>query len=145
MQLYISGSYQRRFFPIDTENFTPSTPCFLPLSFSSKSLQVTAATSPPATKGAWNSAVFWVHPIGSHHSQMQDFNEGRKGRFIDKFGFNYLILKNHWFFKASRLFFIQTLSVCPRFCPYEPKQGQFFIPRRPPYPAALRKYASLPL
>ena len=24
MQLYISGSYQRRFFPIDTENFTPS-------------------------------------------------------------------------------------------------------------------------
>ena len=24
IQLYISGSYQRRFFPIDTENFTPS-------------------------------------------------------------------------------------------------------------------------
>ena len=64
---------------------------------------------------------------------------------FDKFKFNYLIFKNHWFFKASRLFSVQTLSVCPRFCPYEPKQGQFFIPRRPPYPAALRKYASLPL
>lgn len=46
---------------------------------------------------------------------------------------------------TSHLFFVQTLSVCPCFCPYEPKQGQLFIPRRPPYPAALRKYASLPL
>ena len=47
--------------------------------------------------------------------------------------------------QASHLFSVQTLSVCPCFCPYEPKQGQLFIPRRPPYPAALRKCASLPL
>ena len=62
---------------------------------------------------------------------------------LHKLGFNYLILKNHWFFKASHLFSVQTLSVCPCFCPYEPKQGQLFIPRRLLFPAALRKYASL--
>lgn len=47
--------------------------------------------------------------------------------------------------KVYRLSNVQTLCIFPCFCPYEPKQGKFFILRRSPYPAVLRKYASLPL
>ncbi len=40
------------------------TPRFLPLSLSIRLLQVTAAISPSAAKGASKGPVFWVHPIG---------------------------------------------------------------------------------
>ncbi len=62
-----------------------------------------------------------------------------------KFLFIYLILYKPSIFKAYRLLNVQTLCIFPCFCPYEPKQGKFFILRRLPYPAVLRKYASLPL
>ena len=40
---------------------------------------------PPAAKDISNrSAVFYVHPTGSPHSQMQDFKGGREGSFIGK-------------------------------------------------------------
>ena len=59
--------------------------------------------------------------------------------------FVYSILYKPCIFKAYRLLNVQTLCIFPCFCPYEPKQGKFFILRRLPYPAVLRKYASLPL
>lgn len=62
-----------------------------------------------------------------------------------KFGFIYSILYKPCVFKAYRLLNIQTLCIFPCFCPYEPKQGKFFMLRRLPYPVVLRKYASLPL
>ena len=62
-----------------------------------------------------------------------------------KFIFIYSILYKPCIFKAYRLLNVQTLCNFPCFCPYEPKQGKFFILRRSPYPAVLRKYASLPL
>lgn len=62
-----------------------------------------------------------------------------------KFQFVYSILYKPCIFKAYRLLNVQTLCIFPCFCPYEPKQGKFFILRRLPYPAVLRKYASLPL
>lgn len=64
---------------------------------------------------------------------------------FDKFKFIYSILYKPSIFKAYRLLNVQTLCIFPCFCPYEPKQGKFFILRRLPYPAVLRKYASLPL
>ena len=64
---------------------------------------------------------------------------------LDKFEFIYSILYKPCIFKAYRLLNVQTLCIFPCFCPYEPKQGKFFILRRLPYPAVLRKYASLPL
>lgn len=63
----------------------------------------------------------------------------------DKFKFIYSTLYKPCIFKAYRLLNVQTLCIFPCFCPYEPKQGKFFILRRLPYPAVLRKYASLPL
>lgn len=57
----------------------------------------------------------------------------------------YSILYKLCIFKAYSLLNVQTLCIFPCFCPYEPKQGKFFILRRLPYPAVLRKYASLPL
>lgn len=65
------------------------------------------------------------------------------GRY--KFQFIYSILYKSCIFKVYRLLNVQTLCIFPCFCPYEPKQGKFFILRRLPYPAVLRKYASLPL
>ena len=68
--------------------------------------------------------------------------------FLDgliKFRFIYSILCKPCVFKAYRLLNIQTLCIFPCFCPYEPKQGKFFMLRRLPYPVVLRKYASLPL
>lgn len=62
-----------------------------------------------------------------------------------KLSFVYSILYKPCIFKAYRLLNVQTLCIFPCFCPYEPKQGKFFILRRLPYPAVLRKYASLPL
>ena len=62
-----------------------------------------------------------------------------------KFEFIYSILCKPCVFKAYRLLNIQTLCIFPCFCPYEPKQGKFFMLRRLPYPVVLRKYASLPL
>ena len=62
-----------------------------------------------------------------------------------KFEFIYSILYKPCVFKAYRLLNIQTLCIFPCFCPYEPKQGKFFMLRRLPYPVVLRKYASLPL
>ena len=62
-----------------------------------------------------------------------------------KFQFIYSILCKPCVFKAYRLLNIQTLCIFPCFCPYEPKQGKFFMLRRLPYPVVLRKYASLPL
>ena len=62
-----------------------------------------------------------------------------------QFEFVYSILYKPCIFKAYRLLNVQTLCIFPCFCPYEPKQGKFFILRRLPYPAVLRKYASLPL
>ena len=62
-----------------------------------------------------------------------------------KFRFIYSILYKPCIFKVYRLLNVQTLCIFPCFCPYEPKQGKFFILRRLPYPAVLRKYASLPL
>ena len=56
------------------------TPHPIPLSLSGRLLQVTVATSPPAAKGSSNrSTVFYVHPTGSPHSQMQNFERGVKG------------------------------------------------------------------
>ena len=62
-----------------------------------------------------------------------------------KFLFIYSILYKPCIFKAYRLLNVQTLCIFPCFCPYEPKQGKFFMLRRLPYPVVLRKYASLPL
>ena len=62
-----------------------------------------------------------------------------------KLSFIYSILYKPCIFKAYRLLNVQTLCIFPCFCPYEPKQGKFFILRRLPYPAVLRKYALLPL
>lgn len=66
-------------------------------------------------------------------------------KILLKFKFVYSILYKPCIFKAYRLLNVQTLCIFPCFCPYEPKQGKFFILRRLPYPAVLRKYASLPL
>ena len=63
-----------------------------------------------------------------------------------KFQFIYLILNKPCIFKALRLCNSQTLCIFPCFFPYERKQGKLFvIRRRLPYPAVLRRYASLPL
>lgn len=64
---------------------------------------------------------------------------------MTNFHFIYSILCKPCVFKAYRLLNIQTLCIFPCFCPYEPKQGKFFMLRRLPYPVVLRKYASLPL
>ena len=73
-----------------------------------------------------------IRPLRGIHLQVQ-------------FIFVYSILYKPCIFKAYRLLNVQTLCIFPCFCPYEPKQGKFFILRRLPYPAVLRKYASLPL
>ena len=59
------------------------TPRFLPLSLSIRLLQVTAAISPSAAKGASKGPVFWVHPIGSVSPTIAEFTEVEKvGRVI---------------------------------------------------------------
>ena len=72
-----------------------------------------------------------------------------RNKFADldvKFKFIYLTLNKSCIFKALRLYNSQTLCIFPCFFPYERKQGKLFIIRRRlPCPAALRKYASLPL
>ena len=72
-------------------------------------------------------------------------NDNMSNQDFYKFRFVYSILYKPCIFKAYRLLNVQTLCIFPCFCPYEPKQGKFFILRRLPYPAVLRKYASLPL
>ncbi len=62
-----------------------------------------------------------------------------------KFIFVYETLCKRCNFKAFRLCCVPALCIFPCFCPYEPKQGKVFNLRRLPYPAVLRKYASLPL
>ena len=50
-----------------------------------------------------------------------------------KFLFIYQILYKPCIFKAYRLSNVQTLCIFPYFCPYQPKQGQVFVPHRLPY------------
>ena len=52
------------------------TPRFLPLSLSIRLLQVTAAISPSAAKGASKGPVFWVHPIGRSPQANAGFRNG---------------------------------------------------------------------
>ena len=47
--------------------------------------------------------------------------------YVDKFLFIYSILYKPCIFKAYRLLNVQTLCIFPCFCPYEPKQGKFFV------------------
>ena len=46
---------------------------------------------------------------------------------LHKFQFIYSILYKPCIFKAYRLLNVQTLCIFPCFCPYEPKQGKFFV------------------
>ena len=52
------------------------TPCFLPLSLSGRLLQVTAAISPSAAKGASKGTVFCAHPIGRSPQATAGFRNG---------------------------------------------------------------------
>ena len=73
-------------------------------------------------------------------------NDTERSRLINKFKFIYLTLNKPCIFKAFHVLYAQTLCIFPCFFPYKRKQGKLFvIRRRLPYPAALRKYASLPL
>ena len=82
---------------------------------------------------------------GQVNTEVEDYVKERLIACLLKFQFIYSILCKPCVFKAYRLLNIQTLCIFPCFCPYEPKQGKFFMLRRLPYPVVLRKYASLPL